>query len=153
MRTILFMITLLFATQSFSQSTYRGAVKSVDQPQNTYSQARVPAIERPETGFKNSERSQEMKEDIKNMRGIMGSSQDVVKARNLLMLKEILDFKMQDATLAPEIEKLKQNREFNTKLYKALNQLDNKKSRNSKNQEVINILNDAGNRIYNSLAN
>ena len=83
----------------------------------------------------------------------MGSSKDVVKARNLLMLKEILDFKMQDATLAPEIEKLKQNREFNTKLYKALNQLDNKKNRNSKNQEVINILNDAGNRIYNSLAN
>ena len=94
-----------------------------------------------------------MKDDIKNMRGIMGSSKDVVKARNLLMLKEILDFKMQDATLAPEIEKLKQNREFNTKLYKALNQLDNKKNRNSKNQEVINILNDAGNRIYNSLAN
>ena len=153
MRTILFMITLLFATQSFSQSIYRSAVKSVDQSQNTYSQARTQAKEKIETGFKNSERSQDMKDDIKNMRGIMGSSKDVVKARNLLMLKEILDFKMQDATLAPEIEKLKQNREFNTKLYKALNQLDNKKNRNSKNQEVINILNDAGNRIYNSLAN
>jgi hypothetical protein len=60
---------------------------------------------------------------------------------------------MQDETLKAEINKLKDNREFNTRLLRALNQLDNKKLRNQKNQEIMNILNDAGNRIYNSLSN
>lgn len=150
MRTILFMFVLLFATQSFSQTTYSGAVKNTAKAQTYISQ---PAPKKAETRFKNSERATEMKEDIKNMRGNIGSSQDALRARNLLILKEVVDYKLQDETLAPEFEKLKQNREFNAKLLKALNQLDNKKLRSSKDQEIINILNDSGNRIYNSLLN
>ena len=52
-----------------------------------HGESKIGVKEKIETGFKNSERSQDMKDDIKNMRGIMGSSQDVVKARNLLILK------------------------------------------------------------------
>jgi hypothetical protein len=139
MRTILFILTLFFSIPSFSQTAYYGVSEENAMPQNEK--------------FKDSERSKIMKRNIKEMRGSIGSSQDTIRARNLLLLKEIIDFKIQEATLAAEIEKLKQNREFNTKLLKALNQLDNRKFSDRENQEVMDILNNAGNRLYNSLAN
>lgn len=141
MRIFLLALTFFFAMPAFSQTIYGDSLDS---------ESTKPEIA---VRFKDSERANLMKQNIKTMRGSIGSSQNAIKARNLLMLKEVLDFKMQDETLKPEIAKLRENREFNNKLLNALNQLDNKKSRNRKNQEIINILNDAGNRIYNSLAN
>lgn len=146
MRIILFLSTLLFMQPCFAQTAYRSLDSNVVQYQQE-----MP--EKAETKFKNTERADLMRQDIQKMRGTIGSSQNAIKARNLLMLQEVLNFKMQDETLAPEIAKLRENREFNTKLLKALNELDNKKIRNRKNNEVIDILNNAGSRIYNSLTN
>lgn len=146
MRIILFLITFIFVQPCFAQTAYRSLDSNVVQYQPETS-------EKVETKFKNTERADLMRQDLKKMRGTIGSSTNAVKARNLLMLQEVLNFKMQDETLAPEIAKLRENREFNTKLLKALNELDNKKIRNRKNNEVMDILNNAGGRIYNSLAN
>lgn len=146
MRIILFFITLVFALPCFAQTAYRSLDSNVVQYQPETS-------EKVETKFKNTERADLMRQDIKKMRGTIGSSQNAIRARNLLMLQEVLNFKMQDEKLAPEIAKLRENREFNTKLLKALNELDNKKIRNRKNNEVMDILNNAGSRIYNSLTN
>ncbi len=153
MRIIYFMIAMFLCSPCFSQTVYRGAVNSI--PNKMVYSEQIEQIQETDepTKFKDSERSVQMKKDLKNMRGTIGSSADAIKARNLLILKEVLDFKMQDETLKAEINKLKDNREFNTRLLRALNQLDNKKLRNQKNQEIMNILNDAGNRIYNSLSN
>lgn len=149
MRIILFFLILTISEPSFSQISYRNAARS-----NTITAPKVPFTEeKVETKFKDTERSEIMEQNIKTMRGYMDSSRNTTMARNLLFLKEVLDFKLQDETLAPEIEKLKQNREFNTKLLKALNQLDNKKNRNNKNQQIMNILNNSGNTVFNSLVN
>lgn len=146
MRIILFLATFILVQPCFAQTAYRSL-----ESKNSYYNSE--GSENIETKFKNTERADIMRQDISKMRGSIGSSQNAIKARNLLMLQEVLNFKMQDETLAPEIAKLRENREFNTKLLKALNELDNKKMRNRKNTEVINILNDAGNRIYNYLTN
>ena len=153
MRIILFLAVGLLCNPCFSQTVYRGAVNSVKQEQNKNPEKNVKSEEIVKTKFSDSERSEIMKQKIKDMQGLIGNSQDTIQARNLLFLKEVLDFKLQDETLASEVEKLKQNREFNQQLLKALNQLDNKKYRNTKNQQIISILNDSGNRIYNSLSN
>ena len=153
MRIFFFLLTLFCAVPTFSQTIYYGAVDY-----DVNNQKRLPAENQYEntsngTGFKDSEQAIALKKNLKNMRGTVNRSPDALKARNLLILKKVLDFKIQDLTLKDEIAKLEENREFNAKLLNALNQLDNKKFRDRKNQEIINILNDAGNRIYNSLAN
>lgn len=152
MRIILFLAAFLISQSCFAQTMYRGAVSGAATVQNYNMQAQEQG-QRENTKFKYSERSENMREDLRNMRGTIGSSQDAITARNLLLLKEVLDFKIQDEKLASEIKRLKENREFNKDLLKALNQLDNKKIRTQKDNEVINILNDAGSRIYNSLVN
>lgn len=154
MRFFIFFLMLALSNDCFAQNMYRGAagggVVSTQWQDNNYQKTKT--VEKG-TKFKDSEQFNDMKQNIKEMSGIMGNSEEVIQARNLLMLKEVLDFKMNDEKLAPQIEKLKNNKEFNTKLLKAMRDLDNKKNRNNKNQSVIKILNDAGGRIYNYLTN
>ena len=75
------------------------------------------------------------------------------EARNLLVVKMVADFKYGDEKLAGNYEKWENDKNFERKMSKAMSQLNNKKIRNSKNREVIRILNEAGNKLYNLLAN
>ncbi len=156
MRIILLFAILLFAEPCFSQSKYTGAVNAIKASNaNTIRTATRTETRADETStrYKDSAESAQMEEKIKNMSGFMGISQNDKRARNLLMLKYIVDYKLQDETLKPYVANLQNNREFNTKLHNGLNKLDNKAGRRGKDQEIMNILNDSGNRIYNSLAN
>ena len=83
----------------------------------------------------------------------MGNSQDETEARNLLVLKAVLDYKMGDKKLEPYFEKLKHNREFYQKLARIMKDLDNKKYRNGTNQDIMSILDNAGARLYNNYSN
>ena len=156
LRIILFFAILLLTEPCFSQSRYIGAVNAVKASNantiRTATKTQTKTNEIP-TSYKDSEESALMEEKINNMSGFMGNSKNDIRARNLLMLKYIVDYKLQDETLKPYITNLQNNREFNTKLHNALNQLDNKANRIGKDQKIMNILNDSGNRIYNSLAN
>ena len=149
MRKILFLAVLLFCEPCFSQTAYSGAVNSMGQTRSMP----VYQKQKSETRFKDSEQAENLERNIRDMRGKIGYSQNTQQARNLLLLKEVLDYKLKDETLSAEVSRLQQNREFNKQLLQALKKLDNKKNRNSKDQEIINILNDSGNRIYNSLLN
>ena len=73
-------------------------------------------------------------------------------ARNIMILKEVADYKIGDEKLEKEFDNLEKTQEYHQKLGKILSKLSNKKMRNSKNSDVIEILNDAGNKLYNLLA-
>lgn len=90
---------------------------------------------------------------LKTMRGRLRNSGDQLIARNLMIVKTVADYKMGDEKYASDFEDLESNREYNEKINKILNNLNNKKIKNTKNRAVINILNEAGSKLYNLLAN
>lgn len=92
-------------------------------------------------------------EALRQMRGVMLNSGDQREARNLMIVAEVASYKLGDEKLVKQFATLEDNREYHKKLQKIMSQLDNKKMRNRKNKEVIRILNDAGNKLYNLLAN
>ena len=90
---------------------------------------------------------------IKITRNYLKNSGDERIARNLLVVKKVADFKIGDEKYAKYFETVENTREFDRKMEKALSVLSNSKMRNSKNKEVIQILNEAGDKLYNLLAN
>lgn len=90
---------------------------------------------------------QRMRRSYINMGG------DQRKALNLLVLQEVATYKLGDERLKKEIDGLKNNRSYYDKLDKIKKKLSNGKISNTNNQEIMRILNDAGNRIYNLLGN
>lgn len=86
-------------------------------------------------------------------RGRMRSFGDQKIARNILIVKAVSDYKSGDEKYEPDFKILENNREYQEKLRKILDNLSNKKRSDAKNREAINILNDAGNKLYNLLAN
>lgn len=78
----------------------------------------------------------------------MSASRD---AQYLATIKAVADFKINDEENLREIEKLRENKRFNQKLQKMLSQLDNSRTKNSKNKKVLQILEEAGKEIYNIL--
>ena len=66
-------------------------------------------------------------------------------------LKAVADYKINDEENLDEVEELRQDEKFNKKLRKMLNKLDNRKSKNSENKRVYEILKKAGRDIYNEL--
>ena len=78
---------------------------------------------------------------------------DQKEARNLKIVEAVAHYKLSDEKLLQEISKLDNNREFNRKMQKIMDNLSNDRHRNSKNKEVLKILQDAGNKLYNLLAN
>ena len=86
-------------------------------------------------------------------RSLIKSNGDERKALNLLVLQEVATYKLGDEDLSDEIAKLRNNQEYYIRLEKIKSKLSNSKIANSKNREVIQILNDAGNRLYNLLYN
>lgn len=103
--------------------------------------------------FKDSPMAISLEQKIAQTGGSMKTSQDMTEARNLLILKAIIDFKMNDQKLQPYFDELKNNREFYQKLKKIMIVLDNGKYRNTKNKDILAILNDAGGKIYNNFSN
>ena len=86
-------------------------------------------------------------------RSLIKSSGDERKALNLLVLQEVATYKLGDEGLSDEIAGLQNNQEYYIRLEKIKSKLSNAKMTNSKNREVMQILNDAGNRLYNLLYN
>lgn len=72
-------------------------------------------------------------------------------AAYLATLKAVADYKINDEENLDEVEELRQDERFNKKLRKMLNKLDNRKSKNSENKRVYEILKKAGRDIYNEL--
>lgn len=77
---------------------------------------------------------------------------DQKEARNIKIVEAVAHYKLGDEKLREEMEKLEQNREYNRKMNKIMEKLSNDKRRDSKNKEVVRILQDAGNKLYNLLA-
>lgn len=105
--------------------------------------------------FRNRYDEAEKMKDIeldKNAKGFIRNYGNQKEARNLLILRAIVNYKFGDEKLAKEIDRMETNKEYNKKLQKVMNELSNKKMRNSKNKKVMDILNDAGNKLYNLLA-
>ena len=90
---------------------------------------------------------------IKMSRFYLRDSGDEKKARNILIVKQVADFKIGDEKLTKDFETVESTREFERKMEKIMENLSNRKMRDSKNREVINILNEAGDKLYNLLAN
>lgn len=90
---------------------------------------------------------------MKTMRSSLKNSGNERIARNLLVVKAVADFKVGDEKYAKEFETVENTREFQKKIEKIMSALTNTQMRNYKNKEVVNILNDAGDKLYNLLAN
>lgn len=99
--------------------------------------------------------SQQMQNNpvVKMSRSFISNSGDQRKAYNLLVLQEVATYKLGDETLQKEIDAMKNNQEYYRKLERIKKRLSNSKLSDSRNKEVMRILNDAGNRISNLLDN
>ena len=92
-------------------------------------------------------------QSIQTMRRYMKSSGTQVTARNLLVLQAVVNYKTGDEKYLSDFEDLENNREYKEKLRRIMSKLSNKKHKNAKNRQVLEILNDAGNKLYNLLSN
>lgn len=90
---------------------------------------------------------------VKYSRSILPTSKDQKTARNLMVVKEVVNFKMGDENLAKYYDNLEDNKKYNKDMDKIFSKLSNDKLNNRKNKQVIEILNNAGERIYNLMAN
>ena len=75
------------------------------------------------------------------------------EARNLVVVRAVANYKMGDEKLASQFEKVEDNAEFERKMQQIMENLSNNRMRNAKNREAVRILDDAGNKLYNLLAN
>lgn len=89
---------------------------------------------------------------LKTIRSPLKNYGDERTARNILIVKEVADFKLDDEKLQDEFAKVANSREYAQKMQRIMDKLSNKKLRNTKNKEVIRILDEAGKKIYNLLA-
>ena len=91
--------------------------------------------------------------NTKMNRSFISSNGNQGEAFNLMVVQEVATYKLGDETLQKEIEGLRNNQEYYNKLEKIRRKLSNAKLSDSKNKEVMRILNDAGRRINNLLGN
>lgn len=89
---------------------------------------------------------------IKMSRGYLKNSGTQKKARNILVLFNVTQFKLNDEELKKDFDELENNQKFETKMQSVMDKLNNKKLTNSKNKKVKEILDEAGNKLYNLLA-
>ena len=86
------------------------------------------------------------------LRGFMRSYGDQKEARNVMIVEAVARYKLGDEELQKEFEKLERNKEYHQKLDKIMKNLSNKKYQDRKNKEAMKILQEAGNKLYNLLA-
>lgn len=69
-------------------------------------------------------------------------------AKYLATLKAVVNYKINDEEHLKDVESLRQNQRFNQQLQRMLNKLDNRRTKNSTNRQVLQILEKAGEDIY-----
>ena len=72
-------------------------------------------------------------------------------AAYLATIKAVADYKLNDEETLHSMNRLRQDAEFNRKLYEMIQKLSNSQNRDSKNERVYKILKQAGKDIYNIL--
>ena len=72
-------------------------------------------------------------------------------AAYLATLKAVADFKINDEEELENVNRLRQDQQFNRKLYQMVQKLSNSRNKDSKNQRVLRILKKAGKDIYDEL--
>lgn len=73
------------------------------------------------------------------------------KAKYVTVLKVIIDHKMQDEELEPDVAKLRESERFKKELVKMLGKLDNSRPSEAKNRRIMRILERTGKEIYDEL--
>lgn len=73
------------------------------------------------------------------------------KAKYVTVLKVILDHKMNDAELMPDVAKLRESERFKRELVKMIGKLDNSRPNEAKNRRIMRILERTGKEIYDEL--
>lgn len=72
-------------------------------------------------------------------------------AAYLATIKAVADYKINDEENLKQVNELRENEQFNKKLAKMLEQLNNKRTKTGKNRQVYQILQRAGKEIYDIL--
>lgn len=85
---------------------------------------------------------------ISNAAAQLSSQKD---AMYVATLKAVANYKIDDEELSRDIERLRKNRRFNEDLQRMMEKLSNRRSKNSTNKKVLEILEKAGEDIYNEL--
>lgn len=78
----------------------------------------------------------------------MSASKD---AQYLATIKAVANYKIDDEEEIRNVERLRANENFNRQLQKMMDKLQNTRTKNSKNQQVLQILKRAGKEIYDIL--
>lgn len=76
------------------------------------------------------------------------AQQDAV---HLAVIKAVANYKIDDEETVKDVNNLRQNQRFNLQLQKMLNKLSNSRTKDSKNRQVLKILDRAGKDIYDIL--
>ena len=72
-------------------------------------------------------------------------------AAYLATIKAVADYKINDEETVSGVNRLRQDPNFNKKLYEMLQKLDNSRTKNGKNNRIYKILLRAGKEIYDEL--
>ena len=73
------------------------------------------------------------------------------EAMYMATLKAVTDYKMGDEENLRDLDQLRESERFNRDLYKMIEKLSNRRTKNSTNIRVYNILLKAGKELYNEL--
>lgn len=72
-------------------------------------------------------------------------------AQYLAVIKAVANYKINDAENLRQVEKLRENENFNRKLQKMLEKLSNNRTKDTTNRKVLQVLERAGKEIYDLL--
>ena len=72
-------------------------------------------------------------------------------ARNMAVLKAVVNYKINDEENMRDIEKLREDVQFNQRLLRMLDKLSNERTKDAKNKRVLEILEKAGDDLYREL--
>lgn len=154
----LILFGLLFSVQASAQILHNKRLNQLpsDAPsnqvrQNAVSQVRQNSVIQQESNISESN-TVDQEQEPQMLYNRMRDYGDQKEARNIKIVEAVAHYKLGDEKLREEMEKLEQNREYNKKMNKIMEKLSNDKRRDTKNKEVVRILQDAGNKLYNLLA-
>lgn len=82
---------------------------------------------------------------------VQAQSAALNKPKYVTVLKVILDHKMKDAELMPDVDKLRESERFKKELLKMIDKLDNSRPSEAKNRRIMRILERTGKEIYDEL--
>jgi len=72
-------------------------------------------------------------------------------AQYIAVLKAVVNYKIDDEENIRDIERLRENRRFSEKLLKMMDKLSNRRTKDTTNRKVMQILEKAGKDLYNLL--